>query len=389
MTSPGARLLLVDGDASRRDARQFALESTHGHHVTAVASVRAARDQLAAGEFAAVITEATLGETDAIALLRRLPHETASAPVALVLADPAEQGLRRLAWQEGATAVLTEPVDTSELGAALRAALAVRTARLAVVAAEQRLAASMDHLTDVLVLVLDAAVPGSAHRGAELVRLVSSLCSHFEMEDTFSDDMRRAARLVEVGRFTLGEEAVVGPRQSPAGRCTMASARLVAQVPSLEPIASVIEHIGANWDGSGQPSGVQRGQIPLRSRLLRVGVDLLAAVERNALRGDPSLATAAEEVQAQSGRWYDPAVIAALITLAAEEHPPEWHDTTAQVTYDGLKVGMRLAGDLHTVSGVKLLSEGTVLTATTLQLLRRRHELDPLALPVPIQQRWS
>jgi len=389
VTTAGARVLLVDGDADRRDARQFALESAQGHLVTAVATVREARDCLSGGEFAALIAEATLGESDAIALLRRLPHDMANAPVALVLAEPNEHGLRRLAWQEGATAVLTEPVDVSELGAALRSALAVRTARQAVVAAEQRLASSMDHLTDVLVLVLDAAVHQAAHRGAELVRIVSALCDRFEMEGTFSDDMRRAARLVEVGRFTLGEEVPVGQRQSPAGRCTMASARLVAQVPSLEPVATVIEHIGANWDGSGMPAGVQRGQIPMRSRLLRVGVDLLSAIERNALQGDPTLGTAARELQAQSGRWYDPAVIAALTDLAAEEHPPEWHDTTAHVTYDGLRVGMRLAADLHTVSGVKLLAEGTVLTPTTLQLLRRRHELDPLALPVPIQQRWS
>ena len=39
------------------------------------------------------------------------------------------------------------------------------------------------------------------------------------------------------------------------------------------------------------------------------------------------------------------------------------------------------------MSGVKLLSAGTVLTATTLQVLRQRHELDPLVLPVPIHQR--
>ena len=383
------RVLLVDDVDIRRERRQFSLESQHGYRITACKSVREAREHLSGGEFAAVITAATLGSSDAITLLRRISRNTAHSPAVLVLAKADEQGLRRLAWSEGADAVLSEPVDDSELAAALRTGLTARDSRLEAVTAQQQLATSMDHLSDVLVLVLDAAVPGSATRGADLARLVSAIGRSFSMEETLFDDLRRAARLLEVGRITLGTEELRGHGVSPAGRGTIASAKLLNQVPMLEGVAQIIEHIGANWDGSGMPGGVQRGQIPLRSRLLRVGVDLLAAVERNALAGDPTLARAASDLQPHAGIWYDPAVVTAMNTMVADEHPPEWQDDTAHISYDRLAVGMRLAADMHTVSGVKLLSAGTVLTATTLQLIRRRHELDPLALPLAIHQRWS
>ncbi|HET9064814.1 MAG TPA: HD domain-containing phosphohydrolase [Gemmatimonadales bacterium] len=389
MTAPAPRLLLVDTDAARRQERQFALESNHGYAVIGVDSVRAARDRLESDDIQLVLTSASLGESDAIALLRRVGHDTSMAPSVIVLANADEHGLRRLAWTEGAVSVLTEPIDAGELGAAIRRVLGLRHGRLHAVHAEQELAASLDHLTDVVVLVLDAAVPGSAHRGADLMRLVNVLATGFTMEANFSDDLQRAARLHEIGRFTLGEEESPVAGTSAAGRCTMASSRLLAQVPALAGVAELIEGIGANWDGSGMPSGMQRGQIPLRSRLLRVGVDLIAAIERNARDGDPSLVAAVESLRPQNGRWYDPAVFAALVDMAAEEHPPEWQDTTAQVGLAQLQVGMRLAADLHTVSGVNLLSKGTVITATTLQLIRRRHELDPLVLPASIHQRWS
>jgi response regulator RpfG family c-di-GMP phosphodiesterase len=385
----GTRVLLVDDEVVRRDERLFELESQYGYAVTGCGTVREARDLLATREVHLVLSSATLGSSDAVALMRRINRDTANAPAVVILAQPQEHGLRRLAWSEGADAVLTEPVDASELAAALKSVVEARSRRLAAVAAQKELAASLDHLADVLVLVLDAAVPGSASRGADLARLVTSLGAKFAMEVTLFDDLQRAARLHEVGRFTLGDAGMREPGVSPAGRCTMASASLLIQVPMLEGVADIIDKIGANWDGSGLPAGVQRGQIPMRSRLLRVGVDLLAGVERSALKGDSSLASAARELQAHTGIWYDPAVVAALNTMLAEEHPPQWHEDVAMVTFDRLAVGMRLAADLETASGVKLLSDGAVLTATTLQLIRRRHEIDPLLLPVPIHQRTS
>jgi response regulator RpfG family c-di-GMP phosphodiesterase len=371
---------LVDSDDARRRDRQFALESTHGHVVIPAASVREARDHLAARDLPLVITSATIGDSDVVALLRRIPDDTALAPSVIVLAEVAEHGLRRLAWSEGAVAVLTEPIDDSELAAVVRRVLALRNRRLDALLAEQRMTASMDHLTDLLVTVLDAAIPGSALRGTRLTTLVARLSRDFAMEETFADDLRRAARLHEIGRITL----VAGHDWIAPGAATMASARLVSQVPALAGVAQIIEFIGANWDGSGVPAGVQRGQIPVRSRLLRAGIDLLTAGD--AQGGDDDLSGALDVLRPHSGGWYDPAVISALSVVVSEDRSIARVPFTMHVSYDQLAVGMQLAADLHTVSGVKLLAAGTVLTDVTLQLIQRRHELDPLVLPATVEQ---
>lgn len=383
---PSQRLLLVDDSAQRRSELGFALESLHGYRVTPCATVREARDHLAESpDYIAVVTRATLGDQDAIPLLQRVARGAALGPVVVVVATAAEQGLRRLAWGERASAVLTEPIDETELAAALRNVLAQRQTRLDAIAVQQELANSVDHLTDVLVQVLDAAVPGSADRSAELVRLVSGIGAHFTMEPILSDDLLRAARLSEVGQIAdKGAATHSGPG---TGWPTLASARLVAQVPSLENVASLLEHVSANWDGSGFPPGIQRGEIPLRSRILRVALDALAILFNRDGAATLDLATAAEQLAAESGRRYDPAVVAAFAALAAEGRSQQDGEATTPVGYDRLTEGMQIAADLHTMSGVKLLSAGTVLTASTLQFLRRRHELDPLVLPVPVLRR--
>lgn len=381
------RIMLVDADVRRRSDLAFELESNHGYRVIPLGNGDAILEEHGRDPVAAVICTASLPEGDAISVLQQLPRHGPAGVVTVLLAEPNERGLRRLAWTEGVHAVLTEPVDGSELAAALRVLLERGAERQREISMRERLAASMDRLTDLLVLITDAAVPGSAHRGAVLSHLMTRMAAQFDLSPPLMEDLLRAARLHELGRFTLGEEGVHGPGRSPAGHCTMASALLLADVPYLQEAADLIEGIGANWDGTGIPPGRQRGQIPLRSRLLRIGVDLLAASERNAMQGDPSMTSAAVTLQAHAGRWYDPAALAALDGVLADERPLSWQEDVALITYDRLRPGMRLAADLHTVSGIKLLSAGTVLTAATLQLVRRRHEIDPLILPVQIHRR--
>lgn len=385
MSTP--RVMLVDADAARRSALAFDLESRHGLHVVPLTRADGILEEHTARPVDAIVTRASLPDGDVIGLVGQLPRHGPQSVVTILLVGPEEHGLRRLGWTAGAHAVLTLPVDGSELAAALRALLGRHAERLAEAGARERLAASMDRLTDLLVLITDAAVPGSAHRGATLAQLSTRLAAHFDLSPPLIDDLVRAARLHEVGRFTLGEGGAYDPGRSAAGHCTMASALLLADVPYLQEAADVIEGIGANWDGTGFPPGRQRGQIPLRSRLLRVGADLLAASERLARDGEPSLLAAARTLTAHAGSWYDPAVLTVLEQVLSDERQAEWQEGVAHITLDRLRVGMRLAADLQTASGVKLLSSGAILTSATLQLIRRRHEIDPLILPVPIHRR--
>jgi hypothetical protein len=52
-----------------------------------------------------------------------------------------------------------------------------------------------------------------------------------------------------------------------------------------------------------------------------------------------------------------------------------------------LTVGMVLAEDLYTDSGIKLLARGTTLSTAALDVILRRHGQDPMYRGVAIQRR--
>jgi hypothetical protein len=53
---------------------------------------------------------------------------------------------------------------------------------------------------------------------------------------------------------------------------------------------------------------------------------------------------------------------------------------------DKLRVGMVLAEDLYTDSGVKLLTRGTAITPTALDTIRRRHRMEPILRGAVVQR---
>jgi hypothetical protein len=136
-----------------------------------------------------------------------------------------------------------------------------------------------------------------------------------------------------------------------------------------------------NWDGTGGPARLRQGEIPLRSRLLRVGFDYLTAVDRGL---SPALARSA--LEPKSGTWYDPVVLAHLDGLLAATGEELWSSERRRCLPVGtLAAGMVLAEDLLTSSGAKLLSQGAVISPGALQAILRRHQADPIIYGVWVE----
>jgi hypothetical protein len=56
----------------------------------------------------------------------------------------------------------------------------------------------------------------------------------------------------------------------------------------------------------------------------------------------------------------------------------EWENTRTVLAVDQLRVGMVLAADLSTSSGVKLLARDTTVSQSMLDVIKRRHLSDPI-----------
>ena len=169
-------------------------------------------------------------------------------------------------------------------------------------------------------LLKDLGCSSNAARIAELYLTDDRRFKHdFKFEDTglagalkfvfthTGRDSDLASRLKAISHIMLNGSAVV--HEMIATRCTR-GADIARQLRFSEAVAAGIHSLDEHWDGTGHPARLTGEAIPLYARIA-----LLSQVADVFLKsGGPDAAIA--EVEARSGRWFDPALVAAFLDIA-------------------------------------------------------------------------
>jgi putative two-component system response regulator len=333
----------------------------------------------------AIIDHELIGER-AFELCRSLRAQPGMAEAMIVLVvsrDSAE--FKRLGLAVGVDEYLTRPVEPADLLAKVRWMQrikrvndALRSDRQELERLHVELRLGFDHLLELLVSLVDMRLPGAAARGERTVELARGLAERFEIPTSLCRDLDIAARLHEMGRVLAASDESDGENCLPVvldTRSVLATRALLQRVDGLREAGDLVGAIFENWDGSGFPSHLQQGQIPLRSRILRVIIDFTTALSAP---GDASVEEIMEGLEERRGTCYDPMVIVQLQEMLASGPQQELRDSRIRLAVTDLQAGMVLAEDLCTDSGLKLLARGTRLSAPVLETIRRRHRVDPL-----------
>jgi len=125
------------------------------------------------------------------------------------------------------------------------------------------------------------------------------------------ESLRAAAFLHEVG--------ALGGDQADAGHA-LEGERLLALAGFPDPVPKAVRHHHERWDGTGKPDGLKETAIPVEARL----VGLASEYERLVSGREGSSLTPSEAVLkiASQGGAYEPALVAALRSLADEQKLP-------------------------------------------------------------------
>jgi putative nucleotidyltransferase with HDIG domain len=132
------------------------------------------------------------------------------------------------------------------------------------------------------------------------------------------DALRAAAVLHDIGKLAVPEHIISKP-----GKLTpdefdkmkvhpIVGAEILEQVDFPYPVVPIVRSHHEKWDGSGYPDGIAGESIPLGARILSV-VDCLDALasDRQYRRALP-LNEAMARIEQESGKTFDPRVVAAL-----------------------------------------------------------------------------
>jgi len=238
----------------------------------------------------------------------------------------------------------------------------------------------VDETVELLVRLLELGRPGSAERGHRLAASGLRLAGRFDVPHQFLRDLEHAARLHELG--LLVERSIrkdAGPPGPDDWRYTVATTAVFGGMQAFRGVAMLVEALRENWDGSGNPGRLQRGQIPFRARILRVLVDFTWELHQAAVTGRPIGAEeAVARLTSHANTWYDPVVIGQFEAMVGGSPDLSEPPSRLVLPVAELAVGMVLAEDLCTSSGVKLLARGAVVTPRSLELILGRHQSDPV-----------
>ncbi len=336
-----------------------------------------------------IICGATVGDTDGFEICRAIKADGRIAYALLVfLIAHGERENKALALQSGVDAFLTVPLDPEDVEAVLAQASRLSLMRAQILQGDVRLktaARDIEQIVDLLVGLIDSRLPGASRRGEALASLAEKIAARFEIPGHLLPDLDVGARLQEIGKIVDPASAPrVALEHRPACNgpaYTVVSAAVLAQLDLLAGPAEVVGAMCENWDGTGLPDRLRKGQIPLRSRILRVLVDIFDRLE------DGDLSQAAEvlsQLKGQGGTLYDPLVLLHLQSVLGENTGADGSSANTQLSVADLREGMVLAEDIYTSSGVMLLARGAVLTEATLEVIRYRNHVDPVVSGVSV-----
>jgi putative nucleotidyltransferase with HDIG domain len=102
---------------------------------------------------------------------------------------------------------------------------------------------------------------------------------------------------------------------------TAIGADMLSAVPFPGPLALFVRHHHENWDGTGYPDGLQRGAIPLGSRVLAIADCYDTLTSNRPYRRAVSPDRAIEMIYEPRGTKYDPAITDAFLNVVLNLRP--------------------------------------------------------------------
>jgi HD-GYP domain-containing protein (c-di-GMP phosphodiesterase class II) len=95
-------------------------------------------------------------------------------------------------------------------------------------------------------------------------------------------------------------------------------AELLASIPGLAPVATLVRFHHERWDGGGYPDGLDGERIPLASRILAVCDAYHAMTSDRSYRAALPRERAVAELRSAAGHQFDPAVVDSFLALVGD-----------------------------------------------------------------------
>jgi HD-GYP domain-containing protein (c-di-GMP phosphodiesterase class II)/CHASE2 domain-containing sensor protein len=208
--------------------------------------------------------------------------------------------LQLIGWVAHAFAARLSAASTDPLGA-----LADALAEVA------RIAGEKDHFS--------AQIPG------HLAGLVSRIAAAMGISSKNAQNLAVAARLHHIGKIGVPDavldsaERLSDEEYERVKKHPEIGSRILETARVDRTVGEIVEAHHERWDGRGYPNGLSGAGIPMGARILAVADAIVSITQDRPYRRGLPAEVALDELKAQRGKMFDPAVVDATIELAASD----------------------------------------------------------------------
>lgn len=345
-----ARILVVDDEAHVRSMIAATLER-QGYEVMVASGGRPALDALAKETFELILTDIVMQEGNGLALLESIHDQNPNLPVIMVTAihdiSVAIDSMRR-----GAYDYLLKPFERDHLVATVQRALEHRQAlqesrtyqqnleqvvrartemlRQAMEDLEHSYDVTLEALGDALDLK-DSETEGHSKR---VTAYTIALARAMGISPAEIKVIARGAFLHDIGKmaipdYILRKPGKLTPEEQEVMREHCARGyQMLRKIPFLAEAAEIVFTHQEHYDGSGYPSALKGGAIPIGARIFAVADTLDAITSDRPYRVARSFDAAREEIIRCSGTQFDPGVVEVYLKIPNEL----WLELRSEIT---------------------------------------------------------
>jgi diguanylate cyclase (GGDEF)-like protein len=145
-----------------------------------------------------------------------------------------------------------------------------------------------------------------------------AMAKELGLKETEVEGIRAASLLYDIGEMAVPENIILKPGPLTPDEYEKVKihpavgAEILDRVKFPYPVAPIVLAHHERWDGAGYPNGLRGEQIPLGARLLAVADAFDALISARHHRSAVSIEEALAHLEAESGRAYDPRMVALL-----------------------------------------------------------------------------
>ncbi len=194
-----------------------------------------------------------------------------------------------------------------------------------------------------LVAMLDSRVPQEYTHSPYFSHVVMAIANQMHLDEKQMESLKYASLLHDAGKIDIPIEILTKTTKLTAQEFNiikshpLKGAQILRPLQILRPAIPIIMYHHEKYDGTGYPSRLKKGQIPLGARIMSVADAFEAMVYGRPYRERMNISAAIKEIKRKSGTQFDPRVVDAFMKICKKIRSKKYLPPQANQMYNNRK----------------------------------------------------